>query len=90
MGSLDPFCQQLVHLFGPKVGTKLAAVDFIQKQLPTGSRYHQPGCLIGAPKHKFKPMQLPYVKLSVGTTSPMSQFLHIHVSMLPRGFIHTC
>ena len=90
MGPPEPCCQQLVHLLGAKVGSKLAAVDFVQKQLPTGSRYHQPRCLIGAPNHKFEPMKLLYVKLSMGNTSSTPQFLHFHVSILPGGFMHTC
>ena len=90
MGPPDSRKQQLVHLLGTKVGYKLAAMDFIQKYLPTGSRYHQPRSLIGASKHKFKAMQLPYMQLGMGATCPTTNFLHFHVSILPRGLVYTC
>ena len=66
MGAPDLRKQQLMHLFGAKVCSKLAAVEFIQKQLSTRSRYHQSSLLVGAPIYKFEAMQLPNMKLSMG------------------------
>ena len=65
MGPPYPRRQELVHLFGPKVGCQHATVGFIQQQLPTGCRYHQPSSSLGATKDQLScnshaiPMQFP-------------------------------
>ena len=89
MGPPDPR-RQLMHFLGPKVGCQHATVGFIQQQLPTGCRYHQPSSTLGATKDQLKPMQFPNVKASVASLSPTNQLLHFHISISPRGFSNTC
>ena len=82
--------QQGMHLLGTKVSSKLCAVNFIQQQLPTRSRHHQPGSFTCTTYNNFNPMSATYMKQSMGSTCSSYQLLHLSIRLIKSGRADTC